>query len=60
MLDSCDTVVITHTFGEGNRVANLLANEGLILTKDANYIEESLCKNKVREQLFYDRINGTY
>lgn len=47
MLDSCDSVVITHTFREGNRVAILLANEGVILAEDANYIRESSCKNKV-------------
>lgn len=47
MLDAYDSVIITHTFREGNRVADLLANEGVILAEDANYIGESSCKNKV-------------
>lgn len=51
--------MITHTLREGNRVANLLANEGFYLEEDTKYIREVSCKKGVREQLLFDRVHRT-
>lgn len=59
LLNDYDSILISHILREGNKVANLLANEGVYLEEDVNYIREAQCKKNVREQLLFDRVNGS-
>lgn len=59
LLNNYVSISIIHTLREGNKVADLLANEGVNLENDVKYIGETHCKREVNEQLYFDRINGS-
>lgn len=59
ILNNYVSISITHTFREGNKVVDILDNEGVNLEKDVKYIGETHIKREVKEQLYFDRINGS-
>lgn len=59
LLNDYDSVFISHTLREGNKIADLLANEEVYLEEDAKYIGEAYCKKDVRAQLLFDRVHGS-
>lgn len=58
ILNNYVSIILTHTFKEGNKVADILANEGVNLEKGVKYIGEDHIKWEIKEQLYFDRLNG--